>query len=120
MGLCLQKKDAIFDYLASNNIGKPTGNDLREGKISLPLIYALNSNHPQVSEMRELITQSGLNDEEIEHLYDFAKQFGGIEYAKNQMTQYANKARTYLKELPSTPAKTALEVLLDYVINRDF
>ena len=82
LGLSFQIKDDIFDYFKDDAIGKPTGNDLREGKVTLPLIYALShTESPRHEEMRRLADSDSLTTEQIETLIDFAKAEGGIEYA---------------------------------------
>ncbi len=82
LGLCFQIKDDIFDYYDSANIGKPTGNDLREGKVTLPLIHALTrSGHPRSEEMMAVVRKDSMTEDDIEALIEFAKEAGGIAHA---------------------------------------
>ena len=91
LGLCFQIKDDIFDYFDDADvIGKPTGNDLREGKITLPLLWALNRDDlPEGAEMRELVGKEELAEDEIARLIGFARRAGGIDYAYSRMEQLA-------------------------------
>lgn len=120
LGLCFQIKDDIFDYYDSNVIGKPTGNDLREGKITLPLLYAITHNNDAENErMRALLDNDSLDSNAIETLIDYAKRMGGIEYAQGRMLQLRNEAVASLETLPDSPARQALIELLDYTISRE-
>lgn len=120
LGLCFQIKDDIFDYYDSNVIGKPTGNDLREGKITLPLLYAITRNNDAENErMRALLDNDSLDSNAIETLIDYAKRMGGIEYAQERMLQLRNEAVASLETLPDSPARQALIELLDYTISRE-
>ena len=120
IGLCFQIKDDIFDYYESKEIGKPTGNDMLEGKLTLPVLYALNSTENSTAQAIAVKVKSGTaSDEEIAHLIDFAKQNGGIEYAIQTMYIYKEKALQLLSVVPDTDVKKALISYLDYVIERD-
>lgn len=120
LGLCFQIKDDIFDYYDSNVIGKPTGNDLREGKITLPLLYAITHNKDAENErMRALLDNDSLDSNAIETLIDYAKRMGGIEYAQERMLQLRNEAVASLETLPDSPARQALIELLNYTISRE-
>lgn len=119
-GLCFQIKDDIFDYYDNREIGKPTGNDLREGKITLPLLYVLaNTNDPRREEMLELSRKETLNSEEIGQLIDYAKANGGIEYAEETMDKLRKEAAGILATFPESPATVSLLALLDYIITRN-
>ena len=118
-GLCFQIKDDIFDYFKDDAIGKPTGNDLREGKVTLPLIYALShTESPRHEEMRRLADSDSLTTEQIETLIDFAKAEGGIEYAYATMERLRAEARSILEPYPDNEAKRAFLSLFDYIIKR--
>ncbi|MBR3950741.1 MAG: polyprenyl synthetase family protein [Bacteroidaceae bacterium] len=120
LGLCFQIKDDIFDYYDSNVIGKPTGNDLREGKVTLPLLYAITHNKDAENErMRALLDNDSLDSNAVETLIDYAKRMGGIEYAQVRMLQLRNEAVASLETLPDSPARQALIELLDYTISRE-
>lgn len=119
LGLSFQIKDDIFDYFKDDAIGKPTGNDLREGKVTLPLIYALSRiESPRHGEMRRLADSDSLTTEQIETLIDFAKAEGGIEYAYATMERLRAEARNILEPYPDNEAKRAFLSLFDYIIKR--
>lgn len=119
LGLSFQIKDDIFDYFKDDAIGKPTGNDLREGKVTLPLIYALShTDAPRHGEMRRLADSDSLTTEQIETLIDFAKAEGGIEYAYATMERLRAEARSILEPYPDNEAKRAFLSLFDYIIKR--
>lgn len=119
LGLSFQIKDDIFDYFKDDAIGKPTGNDLREGKVTLPLIYALSrTESPRHEEMRSLADSDSLTTEQIETLIDFAKAEGGIEYAYATMERLRAEARSILEPYPDNEAKRAFLSLFDYIIKR--
>ncbi len=120
IGLCFQIKDDIFDYFESKEIGKPTGNDMLEGKLTLPALYALNStqdNHAQDIAIK--VKNGTATVDEITRLIDFSKEHGGIEYATKVMFDLKEKALSLLVSLEDTDVKTALACYLDYVIERD-
>ena len=119
-GLSFQVKDDIFDYYNDNVIGKPTGNDLREGKRTLPLIHVLaNDNAPGVDEMRALSEKSHLNADEIDTLIRYAKDNGGIEYAEQKMYELRDEAFAILDEFEPTSEIQAFKDLFSFVIERN-
>ncbi len=120
LGLCFQIKDDIFDYYEDTRIGKPTGNDLREGKITLPLLYALTrSSHPDKHGMIELSRSESLTTGEINTLIDFAKAAGGIDYAYTVMQTLKAQAMEILDTFPQSDVTTAFRRIFDYIITRD-
>lgn len=120
IGLCFQIKDDIFDYYDSKEIGKPTGNDMLEGKLTLPALYALNSTCDKAArEIAMKVKEGAATPDEIARLIEFSKQHGGIEYAVKTMHAYKEKAMSLLATLPDTDVKTALAAYLDYVVDRD-
>ncbi len=120
VGLCFQIKDDIFDYYEQGDIGKPTGNDLREGKVTLPLIYALNNTPQEEAEsMLEIIKKQDFTTENIQRLISFAKENKGIEYAEAKMEETKQKALALLTNYPESEAKSALIDLVDYIIERN-
>lgn len=122
LGVAFQIKDDIFDYFEHNNIGKPIGNDLSEGKLTLPLIYALAQDNDQAAQYRDFLstnTQS-LSREKVCEIYDFAKAQGGIAYAEQMMESYRQKAIDSLSAFEESPMKTAMLQLLDYCIKRNY
>lgn len=120
IGLCFQIKDDIFDYFESKEIGKPTGNDMMEGKLTLPVLYALNSTKDKTAgEIAVKVKNGEATADEIAHLIEFAKQHGGIEYASQTMYAYREKALSLLASMPDTDVRTALAAYLDYVVERE-
>lgn len=122
LGLCFQIKDDIFDYYGDLSIGKPTGNDLREGKITLPLLYALlHSDSPETQRMVELSRKEELGADEITCLIEFAKNNGGIDYSYACMTKMRDEAVKSLREAfdSANPVVDDLIALFDYTISRD-
>jgi octaprenyl-diphosphate synthase len=119
LGLCFQIRDDIFDYYEDTNIGKPTGNDLREGKVTLPLLYVLNNHDiPNREAMRSLAAKDTLSDDEINTLVMFARDNGGIDYAYRRMKEMRDQAVEILYTLPQSDTREAFRVLIDYVITR--
>ena len=120
LGLCFQIRDDVFDYFEDKKVGKPTGNDLREGKITLPLLHVLlNESLPLHEEMLDLSHKDNLTTEEIATLINYAKNNGGIEYAYEKMTELRNQAVEIIEQLPDNEAREAFIAILDYIIARD-
>ena len=122
-GICFQIRDDIFDYY-DTNVGKPTGNDIREGKITLPLIYSLTYGPKGLSaKMMEIINQRDYTKENIGKLLDFAKENGGIQYAYEKMEEYLVQSERIIENLPfddSNRYKEMLQLLLVYLRGRQF
>lgn len=121
LGLCFQIKDDIFDYYTDDVVGKPTGNDLREGKITLPLLHVLeNEALPLHDEMSELSRKEELTADEIATLIDYAKENGGIDYAYAAMMRLRDEAVALLRSSsPSDETTAQLTAIFDYIIARD-
>lgn len=120
IGLCFQIKDDIFDYFKSDSLGKPTGNDLREGKVTLPLLHALSvESHPRCRQMATLLHSGSLSDDEIAVLISYAIEAGGIDYANDTLRRLRDRAAATLAELGPGCDTTPLLTLLDYIIERD-
>lgn len=120
LGLCFQIRDDIFDYFPESGIGKPTGNDLREGKITLPLLHTLiTPGIPGSADMRALVAKEQLTDDEIATLIEFAKKNGGIEYAYLSMERMRAEAEVVLQQLPQCDTVDLLRQLFDFVIARE-
>ena len=97
IGMIFQIRDDIFDYFDSKEIGKPTGNDMTEGKLTLPLIYALNnSNLESVHTLARKVKAGTVNADEIAVLVEFTKEIGGIEYAERRMEEIAAESRWFI------------------------
>ena len=122
LGIMFQIRDDIFDYYDSKEIGKPTGNDMAEGKLTLPVIYALNNN-PQYESMMNLakkVKAGTINTDEIAVLVEFTKRSGGIEYAEKRMEDFHQEALKYLEEsVHDVAIRHSLKAYLDYVIQRN-
>ncbi len=114
-GLCFQIRDDIYDYFEDTAVGKPTGNDLREGKITLPLLYALDQDDVRKGLMTELSQKEQLTAEDIATLIAYAKEKGGIEYAFATIRHMADKAVAILDTLPQCAATDALRNLTEAI-----
>ena len=120
IGICFQIKDDIFDYFDSKKIGKPTGNDMLEGKLTLPALYALNTTKDAWAEQIAFKVKEGTaTPDEIVRLIEFTKDNGGIEYACRMIEQYKKKAFDLLATLPDSNICLALRTYLDYVVARE-
>ena len=120
IGIAFQIKDDIFDYYTSEVLGKPTGNDMREGKLTLPALYVLNPlKDPVMIELALKIRALEATDEEIARFIAYIKDNGGIDYATKVMIDYRNKALSILPESISDELKLALTSFIDYVIERN-
>lgn len=120
LGIIFQIRDDIFDYYDSAEIGKPTGNDMVEGKLTLPVIYAVNNGGNE--DMRRLalkVKEHSVNADEIAQLVDYTKQMGGIEYAERRMWEFHVQAQQFIDDrVGQLDVKAALQTYLDYVIKR--
>ncbi|MCM1033394.1 MAG: polyprenyl synthetase family protein [Odoribacter sp.] len=121
LGLCFQIRDDIFDYFDPDKVGKPTGNDLREGKITLPLLYALGRTDLEGhQEMNALAARPVLDEAQIARLIAFARDNGGIDYAYGRMSNLRQRAEDLLQRLPSGVYADQMRTLFDYIIARDY
>lgn len=121
VGICFQIRDDIFDYSSDAAIGKPTGNDMKEGKLTLPVIHAvLVSGSDEMLALARKVKSRMVSQAEIDTLVEFTKANGGIEYAEAVMNSYAQKAKDLLASFPDSDAKQALIAYVDYVIDRSF
>ena len=121
LGIVFQIRDDIFDYYDSEaEIGKPTGNDMAEGKLTVPIIYALNSTkNEEMLALAHKVKAHEVTREEIDKLVEFAKVSGGIEYAERRMWDFHAEAQTFLdKYVKDDSIRSALQTYLDYVIKR--
>jgi octaprenyl-diphosphate synthase len=119
-GIAFQIKDDIFDYQEKGIIGKPTGNDIREKKITLPLLYLLNkSDSDEKSRILKMVRHKNKNAAKVKELIELVAANGGIEYATRKMTEYKEKAVEGLKEFPDCEARESLIELMNYIIMRN-
>lgn len=120
-GMAFQIKDDLFDYLTSNIIGKPVGIDIKEQKMTLPLIHALKTASETDRKYYFTTIKRYNNDSKrVKQLIDFVKKSGGLDYAIEKMKAYQQKAKDILNEFPDSEAKESLHLMLDYVIERKF
>ena len=121
LGIIFQIRDDIFDYYDSKEIGKPTGNDMAEGKLTLPVLYALNSTEDE--EMKAIARKVKSRDvslEEISRLVAFTKANGGIEYAEQKMLELRSQCLQFIDaESVTEEIRIALTAYIDYVIQRN-
>ena len=121
LGIIFQIRDDIFDYFDSPDIGKPTGNDMAEGKLTLPVIYAINSTGDE--EMKSLalkVKDHTVSKDEIARLVDFTKLHGGIDYAEKRMNDFHKEALSFLDDyVADVDIWASLSAYLDFVILRN-
>lgn len=118
IGVCFQIRDDIFDYF-TDDIGKPTGNDLREGKFTLPAIYAIN-HHPDahILALVKRVKSFEASAQDIQEIIDFTKAHGGIEYAQTKMLELREEALKLLHQFRNAAIKDALTHYINYVVDR--
>lgn len=120
IGIIFQIRDDIFDYYDSKEIGKPTGNDMLEGKLTLPIIYALKSTgNKEMTALAMKVKEGTVTADEIAQLVAFAKESGGIEYAEKKMLEFHSEALQFISNCVRNEAiARALKAYLDFVIQR--
>ena len=119
MGLCFQIKDDIFDYYHDIEIGKPTGNDLQDGKITLPLIYALqNSTDAEKERTMMIIDSKDFTNENIDYIMRFAHEKGGVNYAVKRMNDFKNEAISELDSFADDEVKDSLIKCAEFAATR--
>ena len=119
VGIAFQIKDDLFDYTQSPLIGKPTGLDIREKKMTLPLIYTLNNISKQEKRfVINTIKNDSKNSKKIERIISLVKETKGLEFAEKKMNDYYNEALGFLEEIKDSEAKTSLIELVKYVVKR--
>jgi len=120
VGLAFQIKDDIFDYGTPGNIGKPTGNDIRERKMTLPLIYALaNSDRDVRKELMNIVKRHNEEKKYVNRAIELVIAAGGIEYAHKRMMELKTEALDLIKDVPDSPAKRSLVGLVEYTVARE-
>ena len=121
IGMIFQIRDDIFDYYESPEIGKPTGNDMVEGKLTLPVIYAVNNSHdPAIRQLAYKVKDQTVTPEEIATLVAYAKEHGGIEYAVSRMREFYTQAQEFIdKYVEKQDVRQALQAYLDFMIERN-
>ena len=120
VGIAFQIKDDLFDY-GSADIGKPTGNDIREKKLTLPLIYTLNNCDADTrKKIIYIIKNQNTKKDKVKFVIDEVKKAGGIKYATEKMFAYRDEALSLLYEFPDTEYRRALEELVRYTTDRNY
>ncbi|MES2429472.1 MAG: polyprenyl synthetase family protein [Bacteroidota bacterium] len=120
VGIAFQIKDDLFDY-GKEDIGKPTGNDIKEKKLTLPLIYTLNNiDHATKRKLIYIIKNENKDTEKINFVIDAVVKAGGIQYASAKMNQYRDDALSILHEFPASPVRNALEELVRFTTDRKY
>jgi octaprenyl-diphosphate synthase len=118
-GIAFQIKDDLFDYTQSSLIGKPTAIDIREQKMTLPLIYTLNSVDVKLKKhILNIVKNHHKNDKKVSEVINLVKKHGGLKYAEEKMNFYHKEAIRILDDLEHNTANQSLRLLLDYVIYR--
>ncbi len=119
LGIAFQIRDDLFDYEKSGFLDKPTGNDIKEKKLTLPLIHVLEKAPATKSrEIRSTIRRHHKNEKKIIQIIDYVIDNGGLEYARSQMMDYSKKAAESLSIYPDSPVKSSLLQLIEYNITR--
>lgn len=120
VGMAFQIKDDIFDYGSAEKIGKPTGTDIREQKLTLPIIYALNNGSPDAQKrLRKIIKKHYNKSKYVNEAIKIVIDNGGIQYADQKMREYSDGALKILHSFPASDSRQALESLVNYTINRE-
>jgi octaprenyl-diphosphate synthase len=119
-GMAFQIKDDLFDY-ASENVGKPTGNDIKEKKLTLPLIYTLNNTNKETRRKIIYIVKNNNNDKaKVKWVIDKVVEAGGIDYATQKMNAYKKEAIDTLRQFPESPIRQGLEDMVLFVTDRKY
>lgn len=119
VGIAFQIKDDLFDYGDGSNIGKPTGIDIKEKKMTLPLIYALNNaSFLEKRRIINIVKNNNNNPKKVAEVIDFVIKSGGIQYAETKMNEYKNKAIDLISSFPDSPSKNSLIGLVKYTTER--
>ncbi len=120
VGIAFQIKDDLFDY-ASGDVGKPTGNDIKEKKLTLPLIYTLNNTDKKTrKEIIYIIKNENTRKSRVKYIIDIVEKTGGIAYSINKMNDYKEQALQLLSEFPDSPVRKEFEDLVNFVTDRKY
>ena len=119
LGMAFQIKDDLFDYQPKGIIGKPTGNDIKEKKLTLPLIYSLSKvSGSEQSEILKLVRNSKKNPKAVDRVVEFVQKNGGLEYTEKKMLEFKSKALEVLALYPESEYRSSLEKLTEYIVER--
>ena len=119
VGIAFQIKDDLLDYQNNGMIGKPSGNDLKEKKLTLPIIYALEKT--SIVERKRIISEikrNHKNKQKVQEIINFAIKNGGLEYTQQKMNEYRDKALIILNDFPENQSRKSLIDLVNYVVSR--
>lgn len=115
IGICFQLKDDVFDYQQGEHIGKPVGNDVQEGKMTLPLLYV----YEQASESEKAIIKQAFDNKDMAYIQQLVSEKGGIDYTLEQINLYKQKALQYLQDFEDSPTRKAIEQFILLVAERE-
>jgi len=120
IGMAFQIKDDLFDYQSFGKIGKPTGNDIKEKKFTLPLIYALNqAESGRRKSMIRKIRNGNRSHRVVTEVVKFVKEMGGIDFASDKMLEFKTRAIDSLQTFPDSPARESLKELVEFTVARN-
>ena len=120
VGIAFQIKDDLFDY-AADDIGKPTGNDIKEKKLTLPLIYTLNNiDKPTRRKIIYIVKNQNHNRSKVDYVIQAVKEIGGIDYTVRRMQEYKTEALNILHTFPESEIRNGIEQLVNYVTDRKY
>jgi octaprenyl-diphosphate synthase len=119
IGIAFQIKDDLFDYQENGSVGKPTGNDIKDKKFTLPLIYALNqADSASRKRVIRTIKKGNRSPKVVREVVQFVKEQGGIEFANEQMQMHKNKAIEMLEQIPHSPSRDSMRDLVEFTVSR--
>jgi octaprenyl-diphosphate synthase len=120
VGIAFQIKDDLFDY-TSQDVGKPTGNDIKEKKLTLPLIYTLNNVDKETKrKMIYIIKNENTRKAKVQYIIDVVERTGGIEYTNRKMAGYKKEAMDLLYSFPASDIRNGFEQLVNFVTDRKY
>jgi octaprenyl-diphosphate synthase len=120
IGIAFQIRDDLFDYLGRKSvIGKPIGTDMKEKKLTLPLIYSFQQSPRSEARSIMRIIKNGAKRKDLEAVVEYVQTYGGIDYARQKAEAYANEARKNLEQFPDSPSKESLSEFVDFVMERN-
>jgi len=120
VGIAFQIRDDLFDYQKKGILGKPTGNDIKEKKLTLPLIHSLKSTtYSERRRILNIVRHHNKNSKKVNEVIQFVKENGGIEYSKKKMQEFKDTALEILSQFPENDAKSSLIEFVNYTITRE-
>ena len=120
VGMAFQIKDDLLDYQNNGSIGKPSGNDIKEKKLTLPIIHVLkNASSSDQKRILSIVKRHNKNKKKVQEVIDFVIENGGLDYTTQKMHEYCEKALDLLKDIPENESKESLIELVNYVVTRN-